>query len=46
VRGAFHKTYDVEYEGAAWKVAIRLKTTEDGDLPSSGEKDFTEQLPE
>jgi hypothetical protein len=44
--GSISQTFDIEYEGADWEVAVRIKSTEDGDPPSSPEKDFTEELPE
>jgi hypothetical protein len=44
--GSIPQTIDIEYEGADWEVVVRIKSTEDGDLPSSSDSDFTEQLPE
>jgi hypothetical protein len=44
--GSIPQTFDIQYEGADWEVVVRIKSTEDGDLPSSPEKDFTAELPE
>ena len=44
--GSIPQTFDIEYEGVDWEVVVRIKSTEDGDLPGSVEKNFTEQLPE
>jgi hypothetical protein len=38
--------FNIKYEGANWEVIVRIKPKEDGDISSSPDKDFIEELPE
>jgi hypothetical protein len=44
--GKISETLDIEYEGVAWEVIVRVKQTEDARLPPGSEADFIEELPE
>jgi hypothetical protein len=44
--GEIPATFNVEYEGARWEVAVRVERTEDAHLSPGSEADFIEELPE
>lgn len=44
--GSIRPFFGIEYEGADWEVVVRIRPTEDGDPPSSRDREVTEQFPD